>query len=88
VRAAVRGACELLGLDPLFIAHEGKLVAFLPAEHAAAALEAMRRSPLGEHAVQIGLVTDEHPGQVVVRTPLGGRRVLDLPFTEPLPRIC
>jgi hydrogenase expression/formation protein HypE len=88
VRDAVRGACELLGLDPLLVANEGKLVAFVPEAGAAAALAAMRAHPLGADAARIGRVTDEHSGMVVLRTPVGGQRVLDLPFAEPLPRIC
>jgi hydrogenase expression/formation protein HypE len=88
VRDAVRGACELLGLDPLLVANEGKLVAFLPQEGVEAVLAAMRRHPLGRDAVLIGRVVEAHPGVVHLRTPVGGERVLDLPFAEPLPRIC
>lgn len=88
VRDTVRGACELLGLDPLFVANEGKLVVFVPDADAGAALAAMRAHPLGRHAARIGSVTPDHPGAVELHTPIGGRRVLDLPFAEPLPRIC
>jgi hydrogenase expression/formation protein HypE len=94
VRDSVRGACELYGLDPLLLANEGKLVAFVPAAGAARALEALRRHPLGRDAVEIGRVTDDAPGGpggaglVWLRTPLGSRRILDLPYAEPLPRIC
>jgi hydrogenase expression/formation protein HypE len=88
VREDVRGACEILGLDPLLVANEGKLVAFVPEGESEAALEAMREDPLGRHAARIGRVTREHPGIVVARTPIGGQRVLDLPFGESLPRIC
>ena len=88
VRDVVRGACELYGLDPLLVANEGKLVAFVPAAEASAALAALRAHPLGREARAIGRVTDEHPGLVVLRTPVGGRRILDLPLHEPLPRIC
>ncbi len=88
VKDAVRGACEILGLDPMLVANEGKLVAFVPEEGAAAALAAMRAHPLGRDAVRIGRVTDAHPGLVSVRTAIGGDRVLDLPFAEALPRIC
>jgi hydrogenase expression/formation protein HypE len=84
----VRGACELLGLDPLLVANEGKLVAFVPARRADEALAAMRAHPLGRRAACIGKVVDQHPGIVSLRTPIGGRRILDLPFSEPLPRIC
>ena len=88
VRDVVRGACEILGLDPLLVANEGKLVAFVPARDASAVLGAMRAHPLGRDAVRIGHVTDEHPGTVLLRTPIGGDRILDLPFGEALPRIC
>jgi hydrogenase expression/formation protein HypE len=88
VREAVRGACELYGLDPLLVANEGKLVAFVPAAEAPAALAALRAHPLGREACAIGRVTEEHPGLVALRTPVGGRRILDLPLEEPLPRIC
>lgn len=88
VRDVVRGACEILGLDPLLVANEGKLVAFVPEEEASAALAAMRSHPLGRDAARIGRVTREHPGVVVAKTPIGGKRILDLPFGEVLPRIC
>jgi hydrogenase expression/formation protein HypE len=88
VRDTVRGACEILGLDPLLVANEGKLVAFVPEEGSDAVLEVMRRHPLGRDAARIGRVTAEHPGLVVLRTPIGGERILDLPFGESLPRIC
>lgn len=88
VRDAVRGACELLGLDPLLVANEGKLVGFVPEACADAALAALRAHPLGRHAARIGTVTDAHPGVVELVTPVRGRRLLDLPFAEPLPRIC
>ena len=88
VRDPVRGACEILGLDPLLVANEGKLVAFVPEEGSAAVLRAMRADPLGAEAVRIGRVTETHPGFVVVRTLIGGERILDLPFGESLPRIC
>jgi hydrogenase expression/formation protein HypE len=85
---AVRGACELLGIDPLFVANEGKLVAFVPEREAGAALAALRRHPLGRGAERIGRVTADHPGTVTLETPIGGQRILDLPLAEPLPRIC
>jgi hydrogenase expression/formation protein HypE len=88
VRNEVRGACELLGLDPLFVANEGKLIVFVPEGGAEAALAAMRSHPLGELAARIGAVVDDHPSVVVARTSVGGRRIVDLPFAEPLPRIC
>jgi hydrogenase expression/formation protein HypE len=88
VREEVKGACEMLGLDPLFVANEGKLVAFVAPERADAILEAMRATPEGRDAVMIGYVTEEHPGMAVLKTEIGGTRILDLPFTEQLPRIC
>jgi hydrogenase expression/formation protein HypE len=88
VRDAVRGACEILGLDPLLVANEGKLVAFVPEAGAENALQALQRHPLGREARLIGRVTAEHPGFVTLRTPIGGQRILDLPFGESLPRIC
>lgn len=84
----VRGASELLGLDPLLVANEGKLVVFVPEEEAEAALAALRAHPLGARAARIGRVSHEEPGLVILRTPVGGLRILDLPFAEPLPRIC
>lgn len=88
VRSEVRGACELLGLDPLLVANEGKLVAFVPEAQADRALAALRAHPLGTRAARIGTVTEDHPGVVVLDTAVGGRRILDLPLSEPLPRIC
>jgi hydrogenase expression/formation protein HypE len=88
VSDAVRGACELLGIDPLLVASEGKLVAFVPEADAPRALRAMQAHPLGKSAARIGVVTEEHPRVVVMRTAVGGRRILDLPLAEPLPRIC
>jgi hydrogenase expression/formation protein HypE len=88
VRPAVRGACELYGLDPLLLANEGKLVAFVPAARADQALAALRAHPLGRDAARIGRVSEAGSGLVYLRTPLGGRRILDLPYAEPLPRIC
>lgn len=84
----VKDACGLLGLDPLQVANEGKLVAFVRDEDADAVLEAMRNHPLGVGAQRIGTCTEEHPGMVVARTGLGGTRVIDLPIGEQLPRIC
>jgi hydrogenase expression/formation protein HypE len=88
VRDTVRGACEILGLDPLLVANEGKLVAFVPADRSERVLDALRGHPLGRDAARIGRVTESHPGFVILRTPVGGERVLDLPFGEALPRIC
>ncbi len=88
IRDTVRGACEILGLDPLLVANEGKLVAFVPERNADVLLDNMRQHPLGRDACRIGKVTAEHPGFVILHTPVGGDRVLDLPFGEALPRIC
>ncbi len=84
----VANACAVLGLDPMYVANEGKLVAFVPPEHAEAVLDAMRAHPLGVGAAVIGECVAEHPGMVVARTGLGGTRVVDLPIGEQLPRIC
>ncbi len=84
----VRDACGLLGLDPLQVANEGKLLAFVPADDADRVLAAMRGHPLGTRAAVIGRCVTEHPGMVVARTALGGTRVVDLPIGEQLPRIC
>jgi hydrogenase expression/formation protein HypE len=88
IQSHVRGACEILGLDPWFVANEGRLIAFVPEEHAEVALAALRAHPHGRRAARIGTVTSEHPGVVVAHTPLGSMRAIDLPFHEPLPRIC
>ncbi len=88
VRPAVEAACEMLGFDPLTVANEGKLIAFVPPEEEEAALASLREHPLGKGAVRIGVVTAEHPGMVLARTGIGGRRVVDMPLGELLPRIC
>ena len=88
VRPAVAAACEMLGFDPLTVANEGKLIAFVPPEEAEEALAALLAHPLGREAVRIGVVTEEHPGMVLARTSIGGRRVVDMPLGELLPRIC
>jgi hydrogenase expression/formation protein HypE len=84
----VRDACSLLGLDPMQVANEGKLLAFVPAAQAEQVLAAMRAHPYGAGAVRIGTCVAEHPGTVVARTALGGTRVVTLPIGEQLPRIC
>lgn len=88
VRSAVRSACELLGMDPLYVANEGKLMAIVAAQDAHAVLQAMQRHPLGREAVSIGTVVAEHPGTLVARTAFGATRVLPLQIGEQLPRIC
>lgn len=88
VPEVVASACALLGLDPLYVANEGKLVAFVAPEHAEKVLAAMRAHPLGAQAAVIGRCVAEHAGMVVARTGFGGTRVVDLPVGEQLPRIC
>ena len=88
IHAGVRGACEILGLDPLTIANEGKLLAIVASEKAELALAALRAHPLGREAVIIGTVQAEPPGMVFLRTDIGGMRVLDMLVGDPLPRIC
>ncbi|NTU81361.1 MAG: hydrogenase expression/formation protein HypE [Chloroflexales bacterium] len=88
VRPAVRGACEILGLDPLTIANEGKLLAVVAPEGADDALAAMRAHPLGRDAAVIGEVRAEPVAMVFLRTDIGGTRVLDMLVGDPLPRIC
>ena len=88
VRAAVRGACEVLGIDPLYVANEGKLIAVVPAAEAETALAALRAHPLGGEAANIGAVVADHPGLVSLRTGLGVERIVDMPVAEQLPRIC
>ena len=84
----VRGACEILGLDPLYVANEGKCLAIVAPQAADAVLAAMRNHPLGSEAAIIGEVTDEHRGRVVLRSRIGGSRVVDMISGEQLPRIC
>lgn len=85
---AVRGACEILGLDPLYVANEGKFLAIVARESADQVLAAMRAHPFGKQATIIGEVVDEHPGKVYLRSRIGGTRVVDLLSGEQLPRIC
>jgi hydrogenase expression/formation protein HypE len=84
----VRGACEILGLDPWMVANEGKVVVFVPEAQAEGAIAALKTHPLGRHATRIGTVTNAHPGAVFAHTRLGSSRVVDLPLHELLPRIC
>jgi hydrogenase expression/formation protein HypE len=88
VEPAVRGAAEILGIDPMYVANEGVLVAAVAPEAAEAALEAMRATPGGERAREIGEVRTEPPGMVLVQTAFGGKRVMDQLVGDPLPRIC
>ncbi len=88
VRRIVAAACEMLGMDPVHVANEGKLIAFVPADQADDALEAIRSDPNGGEAAIIGRVVADHPGMVVATTPLGTTRVVDMQIGEQLPRIC
>ncbi len=88
LQQAVRGACEILGLDPLYLANEGKLVACVPAESADAVLAAMRSDPAGRDAAIIGEVCAQPAGNVILSTAIGGDRVVDMLVGEQLPRIC
>jgi hydrogenase expression/formation protein HypE len=88
IREEVRGFCEILGLDPLYLANEGKIVAILPPDEAQDALAAMQGHPLGKAASLIGCVTAGEPGRVTMRTVFGGNRIVDMLVGEQLPRIC
>ncbi len=88
VREGVRSACEILGLDPLYVANEGKILVFVLPEHATRVLETMRNNQHGRDARIIGEVVADHPGRVVMRTRTGGTRIIDMPLGEQLPRIC
>ena len=88
VRDDVRGACEILGIDPLYVANEGKLIAFVNKDAAQLILDAMRKNEFGKNAALIGEVVDVHTGKVVMRTTLGIDRIVDMPIGVQLPRIC
>jgi hydrogenase expression/formation protein HypE len=88
IHDAVRGACELLGLDPLHIANEGQFLAIVAPESLNAALDALHRTAGGEQAVVIGEVTEQPSGSVLVTTSYGGTRIVDMLVGDPLPRIC
>jgi hydrogenase expression/formation protein HypE len=88
IRPEVQAACEMLGLDPLYVANEGKLVAVVPPEDAQRLLSVMRRHPLGGNAAVIGEVVEDHPGMVVLTSRIGGERVVSMLAGEQLPRIC
>ncbi len=87
-REAVLGACEILGLDPLYLANEGKLIVVVEGAQADAALAALKSHPLGKDACVIGRVLADHPGKVVMNTRVGGKRIVDMLIGEQLPRIC
>jgi len=84
----VKGLCEMLGLDPLYLANEGKFVAIVDARSAQHVMDVMHDDPLGKNAKIIGEVVKEHPGRVVMKTQIGGRRIIDMLTGEQLPRIC
>ncbi len=88
VQEQVRAACEILGLDPLYVANEGKLIAFVSSKDSKAVLEAMHQHPMGKDAEIIGEVVGDHPGMVVLKSRIGGTRVVDMLTGEQLPRIC
>lgn len=88
IKEEVRSACEILGLDPLYVANEGKLLVFVPPEHTSRVLETARQNQHGRDAQIIGEVVADHPGRVVMRTRTGGTRIIDMPLGEQLPRIC
>ena len=88
VRAEVRGACELLGIDPLYVACEGRMVVVVSSDQVDAALAALRAHPLGAEAAVIGRVSADQPGMVLLNTAFGGTRIVDLLVGDPLPRIC
>ena len=88
IRETVKAACEILGIDPLYVANEGKLVAFVAPEDAEDVLKAMRQNPLGKDAVIIGEAVETHPGKVVMENIYGVERIIDMPVGEQLPRIC
>ena len=88
VKEEVRGICELHGLDPLYLANEGKLVVFVQSDKAEELLSAMRKNPLGEHACIIGEVSGEHAKKVIIETQVGGSRFIEMLVAEDLPRIC
>ena len=88
IRPEVNGACEILGIDPLYVANEGRLAAVVAPEVADAALDALRAHPLGAGAAVVGEVRDDPPGMVMLHTSFGGSRVVDMLAGDPLPRIC
>jgi hydrogenase expression/formation protein HypE len=88
IRPEVHAACEMLGLDPLFVANEGKLIAAVPAEHAEPLIDVMRTHPLGRESAIIGEVVADHQGMVIMRSLVGGERVVSMLAGEQLPRIC
>lgn len=88
VSPAVSGICDLLGFDPIYLANEGKLLCFVPEKEAQKVLAAMQKNPYGKNACIIGQVTADHPGRVIMKTGIGGQRIVDMLAGEQLPRIC
>src|SRR5262249_40295058 len=88
IRAEVRGVCELLGLDPLYLANEGKIVCVVPAAVQTTALAALRSHPLGRQSALVGVVHNGSQGRVIMQTTFGGRRIVDMLIGQQLPRIC
>lgn len=88
IRPMVNGACEMLGIDPLYVANEGKFIAVVAPEDSEAGLAALRSHPLGIDAAEVGEITQEPAATVVVRTGFGGTRIVDMLVGDPLPRIC
>jgi hydrogenase expression/formation protein HypE len=88
VRREVKGVCELLGFDPLYLANEGKLVAVVPGHLSEGLLEVMKKDALGKDTAIIGRVVEDHPGRVQLKTGIGGHRLLEPLSGEQFPRIC
>ena len=88
MKKEVAAACELLGFDPLYLANEGKLLAFVAPQDAEATLAAVKSDPFGKDAAVIGEVVEDHTGQVILETRIGGSRIVDMLAGEQLPRIC
>lgn len=88
ISSAVKAACELLGIDPLYVANEGKAVVIASAKEAPGILKFLRAHPLGRRAQAIGFISAGHKGRVILNTSVGGQRIVDMPSAEPLPRIC
>ena len=84
----VKSACEIFGLDPLYVANEGIMLIVIKKELTQDVLEILHQLPYGENASEIGFITDEHPGKVISKSGLGGNRVVAMPIAEQLPRIC
>jgi len=88
IKDSVVGVCEILGFDPFLIANEGKVIMVVPPEEADLLVAKLNTHPLGENAARIGMITHQHPGHVILNTSVGGKRILDMPIADQLPRIC